>query len=202
MKRFIISFAVIAVIIGTLFACGDNTNTRFSDAVVRFKTAVITTLTATTGTVGTLTSTTGTITTLGSTTATIGTANVTTLNATSFTGTRATQTIRQITAAADTFYSTGTYKISGDVFYARPLAQKSALFLQSAVAGAWLDVMVADTDTLRIVAASGDSLITSAGVAARSIGSVAGTVRIVALDTTRWLMLMTLGTWTGDNGVQ
>lgn len=118
------------------------------------------------------------------------------------------QPVHNITAAADTFYSTTTpYKaaatpcISGTMFIALPIAQKSTLFLQGAVAGAWLDVMVSDSDTLRIVAASGDSLITSAGAADRSISSVAGTVRLIAVDGVRWIMQYTLGTWTQNHGV-
>ena len=198
----IVLAVVMALTLVTALVDSQNMNSRFSDGDLVQKS-----LTATTGTITslgttTLTATSGTIATLGSTTATIGTANVTTLNATTFTGSRATQNIRTITAAADTFYSSGTYKISGDAFIARPLGQKSTLFLQSAVAGAWLDVMVADTDSLRIVAASGDSILASTGVAARSIGSVAGTVRLLAIDTVRWVMLNTLGTWTPDNGTQ
>ncbi len=118
------------------------------------------------------------------------------------------QPVHNITAAADTFYAVttpytaaATPCITGTMFMALPIAQKSTLFLESAVTGAWLDVMVADADTLRIVAASGDSLISSSGVASRSIGSVAGTIRIIAVDATRWIMLHTLGTWTADDGV-
>jgi hypothetical protein len=90
---------------------------------------------------------------------------------------------------------------SGSFYYARPIAAKAAVILPTAAAGLNYTFMVADTDTLRIVAASGDSLITSTGSASRSTGSVAGTVRVIAVDTVRWIMVQTLGTWTPDDGV-
>lgn len=127
---------------------------------------------------------------------------VTNLTATSFSGARAVQTVHQITAAADTFYSTGAYQVSGDAFYARPIAQKSTLFLESAVAGHWFDVFVADADSLRVVAASGDSIIIYDGTASRAISTVAGTCRIKAIDAVRWVIEQAVGTWTQDNGEQ
>ena len=116
--------------------------------------------------------------------------------------------VHSITAAADTFYSTTTpYTsalpncISGVTFVAQPMAQKSTLFLQSAVAGAEFDVIVGDADTLRVVAASGDSIYV-AGVADRSVSTVVGTAKFKATDGVRWFVTSYTGTWTQDHGTQ
>lgn len=85
---------------------------------------------------------------------------------------------------------------SGTLFVLRPLTAKRTLTLPGAVAGLEFDFLIADTDSLRIMTATGDSLITSAGVASKTATSVAGTIRLVAMDTVRWIMLYTLGTWT------
>lgn len=84
----------------------------------------------------------------------------------------------------------------GKIFYALPLAGKAKRTLPSAAAGLNIEFMVADADSLLISAATGDSLITSAGAAWKTTSSVAGTVRLVAIDATRWIMQYTLGTWT------
>lgn len=97
--------------------------------------------------------------------------------------------------------STLTAATSGYLYIARPLAAKAAVILPSAAAGLFYDFMVADADTLRLVAASGDSLINSAGVASQSAGSVAGTIRLIAVDAVRWIMMNAIGTWTQDSGV-
>jgi hypothetical protein len=89
---------------------------------------------------------------------------------------------------------------SGSMFIARPLTAKRTITLPGAAAGIWFDILVADTDSLRIVAASGDSILISTGAADRSIGSVAGTCRIIALDAVRWLVTNAIGTWTQDAG--
>ena len=78
----------------------------------------------------------------------------------------------------------------------RPLTAKRTATLPTAAAGLGFEFMVADTDSLLIAAASGDSLITSAGVAYKTTTSVAGTIRLKAMDATRWIILYTLGTWT------
>jgi hypothetical protein len=116
--------------------------------------------------------------------------------------------VHNITAAADTFYTTTTpYAsaaancISGVTFVAQPIAQKSTLFLQGAVAGAEFDVIVGDADSLRIVAASGDSIYV-AGVADRSVSTVVGTAKVKSTDGVRWFVTQYTGTWTLDHGVQ
>lgn len=85
---------------------------------------------------------------------------------------------------------------NGTLFVLRPLTAKRTLTLPGAAAGLEFDFLIADTDSLRIMTATGDSLITSAGVASKTTTSVAGTVRLVAMDAVRWIMLYTLGTWT------
>lgn len=85
---------------------------------------------------------------------------------------------------------------NGTLFVLRPLTAKRTLTLPGAATGLEYDFLIADTDSMRITTASGDSLITSAGAAWKTATSVAGTIRLVAMDTTRWIMLYTLGTWT------
>ena len=102
------------------------------------------------------------------------------------------QPVEFITAAADTLLAAQT----GTLFVARPLGQKSTAQLCAAAAGLTFDFMVADADSLLIQVASGDSLIISAGNAYVTTSSVAGTVKLIAIDGVRWLMQYTLGTWT------
>lgn len=85
---------------------------------------------------------------------------------------------------------------SGTLFICRPLTAKRTITLPTAAANLIYEFMVADTDSLLIASASGDSLITSAGAAWKTTSSVAGTVKLVAIDTVRWIMQYTLGTWT------
>ncbi len=79
----------------------------------------------------------------------------------------------------------------------RPLTAKRTLTLPAASAGLFFDIYVADADSLLLTVASGDSIIDSAGAAYVTQSTVAGTVRVTAIDTTRWAMQYTLGTWTG-----
>ena len=92
--------------------------------------------------------------------------------------------------------------LSGTTYVSRPLTAKRVKTLPTAAVGLNYTFFVADADSLRIIAASGDSIITSAGVADRAIGSVAGTVKLLAMDSVRWVMVNTLGTWTQDHGVE
>lgn len=85
---------------------------------------------------------------------------------------------------------------SGTMWVARPLTAKRTATLPAAAAGLEYGFFVADADSLLITTASGDSLITSAGAAWKTTSSVAGTVWVVAMDATRWVMMFTLGTWT------
>jgi len=78
----------------------------------------------------------------------------------------------------------------------RPLTAKRTATLPTASAGLVFDFMVADTDSLLITAAAGDSLITSAGAAWKTTSSTGGTLRVVAVDAVRWIMFTSLGTWT------
>ena len=100
---------------------------------------------------------------------------------------------RQVIAITDTTFA--TEEQSGALFYARPITGKIPFFLPAASAGLEYEVFVADADSLIVFAATGDSLITSAGAAYVCTGSVAGTVKFVALDSVRWLMNNTIGTW-------
>ncbi len=85
---------------------------------------------------------------------------------------------------------------SGNLFIARPLTAKRTITLPTAAANLVYEFMVADTDSLLITAASGDSLITFAGAAWKTTSSVSGTLKLVAIDTVRWIMQYSLGTWT------
>lgn len=85
---------------------------------------------------------------------------------------------------------------SGTIFIARPLTAKRTATLPGASAGLNYTFMVADADSLLITTASGDSLITSAGAAWKTTTSVAGTIKVIAIDGVRWVMVFTLGTWT------
>jgi hypothetical protein len=165
------------------YSKADNINSRFTDGVSTLNTLTATNVVATSGTI-----TTGTVTTLTSTTANLTTANISALYAT--------QPVVQ--AAGDTVALTAAQ--TGSLVYARPLAKKGSRTLPAAAAGLYFDVFVADTDTLRLVAASGDSILVSTGAADRAIGTVAGTCRIVALDAVRWLVTNAIGTWTQDHG--
>jgi hypothetical protein len=92
--------------------------------------------------------------------------------------------------------STLTSATSGKLYYARPVAAKTTITLPGAAAGLNYTVFAADADSILITTASGDSLLTSAGVAWKTTSTVAGTIKLIAYDTTRWVMLFTLGTWT------
>lgn len=98
----------------------------------------------------------------------------------------------------------GDYSITasqtGSMWSLRGIDGKKSLSLPLASAGLIFDFQVSDSDSGRIVTALSDSIITDAGVAYRSIGTVAGSVRLVALDTVKWMMMFPNGTWTGDNG--
>jgi len=86
---------------------------------------------------------------------------------------------------------------SGLLSIYRPIAAKALTELPPAAVGLNFEFMVADEDSLLIFAASGDSIITSTGAAYVTESSTAGTVKLVAIDSVRWIMLYTLGTWTG-----
>jgi hypothetical protein len=86
----------------------------------------------------------------------------------------------------------------GGLWVARPIAGKYQATLPAAAPGLTLEFMVADADTLRIKAATGDSLLDSSGAAFMVYGSVAGTVKVTAIDTVRWVLMHAIGTWTGS----
>jgi len=113
----------------------------------------------------------------------------------SFGGGLVTNILRKVELVTES--DTLTASQSGLLSIYRPLAAKALTELPTAAAGLWFEFLVADADSLNIYAANGDSLITSAGAAYKTETSVAGTMRIVAIDTTRWVMTQTLGTWTG-----
>lgn len=93
---------------------------------------------------------------------------------------------------ADSTLMDGT---SGYTYIARPVAAKTTITLPAAAAGLTYTIFGADADSVRVSVASGDSLVTSSGAAWVTIATDGGTVRLVAYDTTYWLMVSTLGTW-------
>ena len=85
---------------------------------------------------------------------------------------------------------------SGTTYIARPVAAKTTITLPDAAVNLEYTIAGADADSIRVTTASGDSLITSAGAAWKTIATDGATVTVRAYDTTRWYMLFTLGTWT------
>ncbi len=94
---------------------------------------------------------------------------------------------------ADSTLLSGT---SGSTYIARPVAAKARATLPAAAAGLNYVFFVADADSLLLTAATGDSLIDNTGAAYVTTSSVAGSVKIVALDGVRWFMFPYVGTWT------
>lgn len=84
----------------------------------------------------------------------------------------------------------------GGTWVALPLAAKKTVTLPACAAGLNGTFMAADSDSIRITITAGDSLITTTGAAYVTTTTVAGNVRIVAIDATRWFMLGAIGTWT------
>jgi hypothetical protein len=200
---------------------GGNMNSRFNDSNPTYRS-----VTSTTGTFTTLTTTTANITTLnkgGSTVSSTAaelnllngvTAGTVTASKAIVAGTskqvdsltvnylRAKQIIWQIAAspaAACTLYATGTYRSSGTLFLARPLAAKSTCLLDSnCVVGTIVDAIVADADSFRFSAAGTDSIIVANGSADKVIGTVAGSCRLIKAATRKWFLLFATGTWTAS----
>lgn len=69
--------------------------------------------------------------------------------------------------------------------------------LPEAVPGLYYEFYICRTDSGRINVASGDSLIAADGTGYVTQTTVAGTLKLVARDTVRWVMLFPTGTWTG-----
>jgi len=104
-----------------------------------------------------------------------------------------------VVASDDTLYAAGTYNTSGTSFLARPIAAKYEIELQAgAVAGDWFEVYVADTDSLRIRAATGDSLIAADGSASNVLGTVQGSAKFTMLLADKWFIQNATGTWTAS----
>ncbi len=104
-----------------------------------------------------------------------------------------------VIASDDTLYAAGSYRTSGTSFLARPIAAKYELLLETgAVAGDWFEVYVADSDSLRIRAATGDSLIAENGSASNVLGTVAGSARFTMLVNDKWFIQNAKGTWTAS----
>jgi len=116
---------------------------------------------------------------------------------------KATQQVQPVAsglATACTLYAAGSFRGSGTTFIGRPLAAKSTVLLQTgATIGAYADFQVADTDTLRIRAASGDSLIFGDGSADIVAGSVAGSCRVIYGLANKWFIVNQVGTWTASH---
>lgn len=200
---------------------GGNMNSRFNDSNPTYRS-----VTSTTGTFTTLTTTTANITTLnkgGSTVSSTAaelnllngvTAGTVTASKAIVAGTskqvdtltvdylKAKQILRQIAAspaASCTLYAAGTYRSSGTLFLARPLAAKSTCLLDSnCVVGTIVDAVVADADSFRFSAAGTDSIIVADGSADKVIGTVAGSCRLIKAATRKWFLLFATGTWTAS----
>jgi hypothetical protein len=75
----------------------------------------------------------------------------------------------------------------------RPIAGKRTVTLPSAEAGLYFEFYVADADSLVITVTAGDSILTSAGAAVVTQTSVAGSLKLVAIDAVRWVMVNLVG---------
>jgi hypothetical protein len=85
---------------------------------------------------------------------------------------------------------------SGTLFDCRTLGAKRTITLPPAAPGLNFKFFVTDADSLRITGGSLDSLEVAAGTVFKTTTSVSGTVEVIALDATKWLMFSLLGTWT------
>lgn len=101
------------------------------------------------------------------------------------------------TTYAVTSDTTLTAAQTGALWIARLIAAKYTATLPTAVAGQHMQFFVADSDSLLITAATGDSLVAESGTAYKTQSTVAGTVELVCPDAVRWYMVGSTGTWTG-----
>ncbi len=83
----------------------------------------------------------------------------------------------------------------GKLFVADTIAAKAQRTLPAAVAGREVQFYVSDTDSLLITTASGDSLLSGA-TKLKTTTSVAGTIKLHAIDAKFWIFEYTTGTWT------
>lgn len=95
-------------------------------------------------------------------------------------------------------YDSLTVAESGRTIVGRPLSAKANFILPPAAADLEFTFFIADEDSGRIVAATGDSIIAADGTASKVTGTVAGSVTVKAADTTRWFMISPVGTWTAS----
>ena len=103
---------------------------------------------------------------------------------------------RQSINAADANAEDLTAANSGALYTTQNFGELVTFTLPAAAAGLTYDIFAVSADSLIVTTASGDSLLTSAGTAYKTTSSVAGTLRLVAIDETKWLMLFATGTWT------
>lgn len=225
----IILAVVAAVFLVSTYAAtqgGGNMNSRFNDSNGTFRsvtatTGTITTLSSTTGTFTTANITTlnkggvaisataaelnktagvtaGTVT--ASKAIVVGSSkDIDSLTVKYLKATQPIQTAASALAAACTLYASGTYRGSGTVFLARPLAAKSTCVLDSnCVVGTYVDAYVADADSFRFAAAGTDSIIVADGSADKVIGTVAGSCRLVKAAIRKWFLIRATGTWTAS----
>lgn len=95
-------------------------------------------------------------------------------------------------------YDSLTVAESGRTIVGRPLSEKANFILPPAAADLEFTFFIADADSGRLVAATGDSIIAADGTASKVTGTVAGSVTVKAADTTRWFMINPVGTWTAS----
>lgn len=102
--------------------------------------------------------------------------------------------------AGNTTNATLTSDDSGQVQHFISMSEKKDVTLPSAAAGILIKIAVDDADSLRIAAASGDSIFVIDSAAWTHVGSyatsVAGYIELLAVNATRWYVKLTSGTWT------
>lgn len=95
-------------------------------------------------------------------------------------------------------YDSLTVAESGRTIIGRPLAAMTNFVLPPAAADLQFTFFIADADSGRLVAATGDSIIAADGSASKVSGTVAGSVTVKAADGVRWFMINPVGTWTAS----
>lgn len=103
---------------------------------------------------------------------------------------------RQSINAADANAEDLTAANSGALYTTQNFGELVTFTLPAAAAGLTYDVFAVSADSLIVTTASGDSLLASDGSVYKTTSTAAGTLRLVAIDETKWLMQIPIGTWT------
>lgn len=93
-----------------------------------------------------------------------------------------------------------TASLSGRIYTNEGATGLATFNLPTAVAGLSFEFYVADTDAVRVVASTGDTIRVAGSVSATAgridNATIGGYVRLVAVNDTAWVAASTVGTWT------